>query len=137
MRSSYHSPQPPLSEFIYKFWLFEGYTAPHAKERLLPDGTVQLIFNLKEDRVRVYDRNGGENYESISGSLVSGAHSQYFVIDTAEQSDVLGVHFRPGGAFPFLGMPAGELRNRQVGLQDLWGREASELRERLLAARTH
>jgi AraC-like DNA-binding protein len=48
----------------------------------------------------------------------------------------MGVQFQPGGAFPFLGTPSGELHNRNVSLQSLWGRKAEELRERLLEART-
>jgi AraC-like DNA-binding protein len=49
---------------------------------------------------------------------------------------VVGVHFKPGGAFPFLGVPAGELRNAQVPLDALWGRQARELTEQILGATT-
>jgi AraC-like DNA-binding protein len=55
------------------------------------------------------------------------------VIDTAEQRNVLGVQFRPGGALPFLGMPADDLRHRHVSLEDVWGSGARLLRERILA----
>ncbi|HEX3120946.1 MAG TPA: helix-turn-helix domain-containing protein, partial [Candidatus Acidoferrum sp.] len=45
--------------------------------------------------------------------------------------------FRPGGAFPFLRLPAGELQDGNASLADLWGRQAaSDLREQLLAARS-
>jgi AraC-like DNA-binding protein len=53
------------------------------------------------------------------------------VIDTAEEASLLGVHFRPGGAFPFFGLPVGELVNTHVDLETLWGRSGRELRERL------
>jgi hypothetical protein len=43
----------------------------------------------------------------------------------------MGVHFKPGGAFPFLGIPAGELADTHVDLETLWVRSAVELRERL------
>ena len=46
---------------------------------------------------------------------------------------MLGVHFRPGGAFPFLPLPADELHGLHVSLRNLWGGFARELRERLLA----
>ena len=49
----------------------------------------------------------------------------------------MGVAFRPGGAFPFLRMPAGELRDTTVSLDALWGRLAIDLREQLLEAATH
>jgi AraC-like DNA-binding protein len=47
---------------------------------------------------------------------------------------VLGVHFKPGGAFPFVRASAGELHNGHVPLPDLWGRTAHELREQILEA---
>jgi hypothetical protein len=47
------------------------------------------------------------------------------------------VHFNPGGAYPFLKLPFGELHNRHVGLDSFWGRAtASRVREQLLVART-
>jgi AraC-like DNA-binding protein len=58
------------------------------------------------------------------------------VVDTSALTSVLGVHFRPGGAFPFLGVPAGTLRDAHVPLDALWGRRAAALRERLLEAPT-
>jgi hypothetical protein len=56
------------------------------------------------------------------------------LIDTAEQASVLGVAFTPGGAAPFLHMPAREVRDLLVSLEDVWGAEAHGLRERLLEA---
>jgi hypothetical protein len=42
---------------------------------------------------------------------------------------VIGVHFRPGGAFPFFAVEARELADTHVDLEVLWGREANELYE--------
>jgi transcriptional regulator GlxA family with amidase domain len=49
---------------------------------------------------------------------------------------MMGVHFRPGGAFPFFGAAVGELANSHVALEDLWGKSAIELREKLCSAVT-
>ncbi len=127
-------PCPPLDRYIRTLWTWDGFAQPHAKERLLPDGSLQLVVNLREDQTRTYDREDLDRCHTYSGAIVAGAHSSYFVIDTAEQTSVAGVHFLPGGAFPFLGVPAGELQDRHVSLELLWGGFARELRERLLAA---
>lgn len=129
-------PHPPLSGFVHKLWSDEGYDPPHAKERALPTGTIELIINLLDDEMRVYDRQNHAEPQRFRGALICGAHSGYFVIDTAQQSAVMGVHFRPGGAFPFLGVPARELRDAHVSLDALWGPDAVWLRERLLEAAT-
>lgn len=46
----------------------------------------------------------------------------------------MGVHFKPGGAFPFLAPPSDELADRHINLEAIWGRAASQIRERLSAA---
>jgi AraC-like DNA-binding protein len=48
----------------------------------------------------------------------------------------MGVLFKPGGAYPFLDAPAGELQNLNVPLDALWGSEAQDLRDRLQEATT-
>jgi len=136
MLSHHYIPGPPLSDFVDLFWLYDGYRQPHKKERLLPDGSMELVVNLNEDRARVYDRHDTDKFQTLRGSLVVGAHSEFFVIDTAQQYTVAGVHFKPGGAFPFFDPPAGELHNTLVSLESLWGGLADELRTRLLEART-
>jgi AraC-like DNA-binding protein len=132
-----HVPRPPLCEFVKLLWLYEGYTQPHAKERALPTGEMQIVINLLEDRSCVYDRDDTERCQTFRGSLLSGAYSEYIVIGTEQQAYVMGVAFRPGGAFPFLRRPAGELRDITVSLDALWGRAAIDLRDRLLEAATH
>src|SRR5215831_7915815 len=129
----FRRPPVPLADFVEKIWFYEGYVRPHAKERLLPDGSSELIVNLTEDEVRVWDRRDTSQYERLDGATLVGPHSRYFVIDTAEQCSVLGVHFRPGGLFPFVRLPLDEVHDLHVSLRDLWGGFARELRERVLA----
>ncbi len=137
MISRRYTPGPPLCDFVELFWLYQGTPAkPHAKERLLPDGSVELVINLREDEIRVYDREETDCYQRLKGSIVCGPHSQFFVIDTASQESVMGIHFKPGGAFPFLGVPTVAVRNLHVSLDDLWGGAAARLRQRLLEAPT-
>ena len=133
---STYIPQAPLADFVNLFWLYEGYTQPHAKERVLPDGSMELVINLRNDTIPVYDRQHHDQFQTFGGSLLCGAHSEFFVIDTASQASVIGVHFKPGGAFPFFKLPADKLHNTHVSLDTLWGAAASELRDQLLAATT-
>lgn len=132
-----HIPRPPLNNFVELFWFYDGYPArSHKKERLMPDGSVELVINLKENEARIYDRENLARCERLPGAILAGPHSRFFVIDTAEQDSVIGIHFKPGGAFPFFKLPADELHNLHVSLEDLWGVEARLLRERLLEAPT-
>jgi AraC-like DNA-binding protein len=135
MNFHHHIPSEPLRHFISLMWFGDNYIAPHKLERVLPTGELCLIINLWENRTRVYDRDDPRKFTTCDGSIVVGAYSQFTVIDTDEQRATAGVIFRPGGAFPFLRLPAGELQDTGVSLSALWGRQAAaDLREQLLAA---
>jgi AraC-like DNA-binding protein len=135
MLYSTHNPGPPLAEFVECVWLFEGaHTA--RKERILPSGTMELVVNLREDEVRVHDPTRPERCRRFSGAVISGTYSSAFVVDAMQHESMLGVHFKPGGAFPFLGALASELTDAHADLSCLWGDTALELRERLCEART-
>jgi AraC-like DNA-binding protein len=127
-------PAPPLSRLVELLWYYENPAQPHSKERLMPDGCTTLVINLAEDETRLYDPENMSKVQRFGGSSISGPHTRSFAIDTDEQTCVVGVSFRPAGAVPFLKFPSYELHNQHLGLDDLWGRLAGELRERILAA---
>jgi len=131
-----YKPSPPLSEFVNVFWLYNSYHPPHKMGRVLSDGTMELIINLNDDLIRVYDQNNQDQFQSYNGSLISGPRLNFTVIDTACQSSTIGIHFKIGGALPFIGIPSMELYNEHVPLDSLWGRQANEIREQLLEENT-
>jgi AraC-like DNA-binding protein len=133
---NFYKPKPPLSKFVDSFWLYEGYEPEHKIERILPTGTLELVINLRQNRLRFYDAEYPEICSRLSGAVVSGAFGRGFAPDTAEVTFIIGVHFKPGGAFPFLGLPAGDLADTHVDLETLWGPAAGRLRERMGEART-
>jgi AraC-like DNA-binding protein len=119
---AHYAPRGPLSDFVALFWHARGHTAPRSTERLLPMATMELVVRL----------GGGK-----LGAGIAGPHSEVFFLERTAYDELLGVHFKPGGALPFLGVPGGELHNRSVDLGDLWGeRDAARIVARLYEAPT-
>ena len=123
-------PQGPLRDFVDCLWCFEGRRP--TRELALPTGTAELVINLRERKIRVYSDIDDPHGQSFDGAIVSGTQSRYVVLDGIEDASVVGVHFRPGGASAFLGMPLSELTDRHVGLEELWGSGANLIREELM-----
>lgn len=110
----FYFPPSPLGDFIERFWYWKGHSVSHSLERILPTGTVELVIDLGSARP--------------SKSVVSGPRSKSSIIQRTAQDELLGIHFQPGGAFPFLKFPFGDLQNIDIGIDDLWGEEpASQL----------
>jgi AraC-like DNA-binding protein len=127
-------PGPPLARWVEYLWQLSD--APgHARERIVPNGTLELVINLNEDEIRIYDPDAAVPCRRYPGAVVSGAFSTFFEIDTREHASVMGAHFRPGGASRFSGgVPAHLLGDGHVALDELWGPSAREVRERACAA---
>lgn len=137
MLSYRYKPPPPLDRFVEVIWIMEAPAAPHSKERLLRDGSVELVFDLGSGRFPIFTNEALTHRELFRDSVVCGPHSKPFGIDTSTGTSVAGVHFKPGGARPFLALPSAELLNAHVGLDAFWGRAAAtRVREQLLEAPT-
>ena len=114
-------PRGTLGKFVERFWLYDSVVSAHAQEKILPTATTELVLDL------------GGGLANSSAALVIGPHSEHWVLDTSRAAAVIGVHFRPGGAFPFFGVPADELHNVRVPLDALWGLNAASLVDQVLA----
>jgi AraC-like DNA-binding protein len=127
-------PFPGLSDFVENLWLYSGFVSPALKERIFPSGTFELVINLRDDELRIYKAAQSNQCQRFSGAIVSGPYNGFFLTDTANEARVIGVHFKPGGAFPFLGLHADELADTHIDLETIWGSSATnEIRERLAA----
>ena len=129
-----HTPAEPLARYVDWFWFYQDLFPAHRREHVLPDGTFELIIDLREEPRRLFDREKPGCETVFRRGWLSGTHSKYIIIDALPGSSMIGVHFKPGGAAAIVGIPAGELRDQVVELEAIWSARAAELREQLLAA---
>jgi AraC-like DNA-binding protein len=127
-------PSPPLNHYIEHLYYLDGLM-PFPQERILPVPTLDLKINLGGAFLMYKDGHTGCP-RSFTESWLVGLYGIYHTIDWPSEMRLYGVRFKPGGAYPFLGLPMSELYNQVVSLDAFWGRFASEIRERLYAAPT-
>jgi AraC-like DNA-binding protein len=127
-----YQPGPPLDEFVQWFWFYADLRSGHSMERVLPDGTFELVIDLSEMPRKLFDRNNPGQYREFRGSWLSGTRADFIVIDVLQKTSMIGVHFKPGGAAAFLGRPADELTGRVEEADRIWGSAVKDLRFRLL-----
>jgi len=132
MNTRLRKPCSLISDFVTWIWCFEGSRA--TRELLLPIGTTELVVSLEDNPIRVFTDINDTQGKRFGAAAVCGPQSRYFVLGPADHVSVVGAHFKPGGAFPFLGLPLNELNDQHVALEDLWGPYARSLRDQLLCA---
>ena len=137
MQYRHYIPPPPLAAYVHCLWYSEGFQGTHTRERLLPNGESGIVFDLRlSSRALTVSCDPAQRCEeaTYAPAVFCGARTDYFLLDTSEQERVIGIQFYPGGAFPFLGMPASEVASATYNLEDLWPTEATLIREQLLSA---
>jgi AraC-like DNA-binding protein len=125
----------PLGRFVDFLWYWEGDPADHAKEAITASSTCGILISLRADELCYYDGDGYRRRNPLKGIAINGPTSGHFAID-AFQPHMMGVAFKPGGAFPFVGPAVHEFRDAHISLEDVWGAEAERLHQRLVQAPT-
>lgn len=125
-------PRPPLDGLIDDLYHLEG-APPYPRLMLPPMPGAFLIVNLGAP-FRIRGGTDAETAEYADGCVVSTpTRALEFGYPLPTRS--VGAHVKPWGLAPFLPMPAGELCDRPVTLEQVWGRAAvARLRDRLATA---
>jgi AraC-like DNA-binding protein len=127
-----HFPAPPLDRFVRALWYAQAPEIEPGRERILPNGCVQVILNLARDFLLDCPEDGLA--QRTAPALVVGGRSVYEIVDCSDMADLIGVVFEPGGFAAFAGDAVDRFSNRSVPLEDLWGEPARALRDRMRAA---
>jgi AraC-like DNA-binding protein len=127
-------PSSPLSTYIDDVYYIDG-PAPYPRQKALPVASSNLMINLGAS-FDVYKPEQAEPFTTCTDSWWVGVWDTYHSVDWPSTIRFYGVHFKPGGAYPFLRFPLSDMTSQVVPLDAIWGYYASELRERLQAAST-
>ncbi len=126
-----HFPTAPLSRFVENIWYYESYDPTHTREKILPDGAIELIIDLGDRPQRIYEDEGSLHFRPCKKAWISGERTKYIVIGV-QGGSMIGVRFRPGGAYPFFRFPISELSDSVIELDLIWGSLVEEIRDQLL-----
>jgi len=131
VRLTPYVPRPPLDRYVEIIWRVQG-TSQVSREKVLPNGAVELIINLGSPHL-LLDPRAPRRSTVYRESWLAGIQERFVVIEAVQETDLIGIRFRPGGAYAFLGLPMLELTNRVVEWDAVLDTTVRELRERLLA----
>jgi len=104
-------PSRQLMPYVRSYWYFYGkqpLTAYH-EEYMNPTGGYGISFNFG-NKLLVDDQNLNESV------FLDGANTISRKVGFVGQVELLGIRFREGSAYPFLGIPLNELRNETAFL---------------------
>jgi AraC-like DNA-binding protein len=83
------------------------------------------------DSFDAYKPDQSKPFITCTDSWWVGVWGTYHSVDWQPSVRFFGIHFKSAGAYPFLQFPLSEMNDQVVPLNTIWGRFASEIRERL------
>lgn len=102
----------PLARQLACTWMNALPASATSPLQIIPDGCIDIIWTG----------------ESLG---VAGPDTQPIFESFAAGTVIVGARFQPGAAPPWLGVPASEIVNGRVPLQEFWGTDARRLTDRL------
>lgn len=121
-------PNPVLRPWVRSLWYCRTPQVAHRRERVLPNGCMQIILNLSRNYLTDCGENGKAS-KRLPRAIVVGTRARYEVIDTADLQELAGIVIEPGGFAGLFRERADLFFERSIGLDDVWA--CSSLADRL------
>ena len=113
MKYSEAAPHPALSKYVDAYWTATGNSKTVAVEKILPDGCVDIIFNVGND---CYTDNGAVLMKNERTYLV-GTMTKLKETEMDTSTRLVGIRFKPGTFLAFFSYaPLCDVANRTVEL---------------------
>lgn len=90
------SPGHLLRPWIRALWYCRAPRRARQRERVLPNGCIQIVINLSRDFLTDCGEDGAATLR-LPRSIIVGARTRYGVVDTADMDELAGIVVRPGG----------------------------------------
>ncbi len=122
------TPGPRLRSWVQSLWYCRAPRVSQRRERVLPNGCMQIIVNLSRNFLTDCGEDGTATLR-LPRAIVVGARARYSVVDTADMEELAGIVIQPGGFAGLFRERADLFFERSIGLDEV--RDCASLAERL------
>lgn len=127
-----HKVADDLSDLVQGMIYYQGYRPDHDKEKLLPDGTANLVIELQNQPQYIFDNQSLEPVQTCKQAWFSGLQTNYLTISSGFDAEMLVLTIKPTAVSRVINQSASQVVNRVLPAVDLFGDEITELRGELM-----
>ena len=127
-----YPPSALLADLVECFWTLRtsALTTPGQKEKLIPGGRVELIFNFAAPLHWLID-DGFPGYPVIAPHFM-GQRDRVYHCRPSGPASLLGIRFRTGGLAHLIKASLSQLLNKMIPAEDILGPMVLEWEARML-----
>lgn len=117
--------------YIEALFHYKNFHPDHSIERVVPTGHVFVIFELDGMERHTFDNAKLTPNASFHRVWICGMHKHYLSISAHQDSEMLVIQFKPGGAYPFFHFSISDLNDQIVNTDKLFSGSLITLHEHL------
>ncbi|SCY87639.1 helix-turn-helix transcriptional regulator [Flavobacterium caeni] len=127
-----YPPQEKLARFVKYHWALhnDNDLVPHERERVFPDGCIELIFNHGDPMRKFEDGVGFVQPRNI----VHGQIKRFIELESTGKIGLFAARFLPAGLQPFIDFDVSALTDRSMTVSEIWGPRGQQLEQQILSA---
>lgn len=127
-------PQEKLSPYLKCYWNLDNDedSAPHSRERIFPDGCIELIFNYA-DLMQKFENGKAEIQQR---HFIHGQLKKFMELESTGKVGIFSVRFQPAGLQPFIDFDVSQLTEKTMTVAEIWGDSGSDFEKQMQAAQT-
>lgn len=123
-----YQPHPNLASLIHCYWTLEVPASDTVnRQRIVPDGTIEMAFILGDDIKRY---TSGNQFIIQPRAMVLGQTLTPFYIEPTGHVNTFAVRFYPFGFANLVEVPIKALANKETALELLFGNDTSQKLEK-------
>lgn len=115
-----HTPSGFLSKYLKEIVYIKDYYPEHFMDKYLPDGTINIVFELSNTSKYIYDNFSNEEKQKCSQVWFSGVLKEYITI-SSHAEEMIVVVFHPGACYPLTHNNANLFTDKVVSAVDVFG----------------
>jgi AraC-like DNA-binding protein len=123
-----HVPVEPLNKWIQYIWISSG-EKDTTKSKVLPNGAIELIINFG-DKQKILDEKTLTTKSTFKDYWIAGLQTHPIIIQSVYDTNLLGIRFLPGGAYPFFKFPINRISDLVIEA-DWLKKELEDLRNKI------
>ncbi|MBP2830857.1 helix-turn-helix transcriptional regulator [Aquimarina sp. U1-2] len=109
-----------LEKYVTDLLYHKDYYPNHKRDKYLPDGTINIIFELTNNPKFIYDNVTGKTKQECKNVWFSGVLKDYITI-SSHHEEMMVLVFKPGTGFPLIYKDISKFTNQVVPAEQVFG----------------
>ncbi|MDW8849779.1 helix-turn-helix domain-containing protein [Flavobacterium sp. MMLR14_040] len=123
------SPSKELTSYIKHYLFLDNNQTAIQKLRLFSDGNTGVVFSLKSKLIS--EINNDEVKKYLPASFLYGQLHGFKDIYSENETSLIIVVFQPNGIYQLLGIPATEIQDSIIPIEEVFDQKVAALQEKL------